>query len=126
MKIDAATRIALVKKLEELAPYVGAADYFDRLREAVSGLRGEQGEPLKTSVGNIVLLGMWHNGQARVQFNDLVPVGSISTSARLRSAASSRKYPTRPWSSATIELRCGTNRKRCSCRRPPAWACSKN
>ena len=71
MKIDAATRIALVKKLEELAPYVGAADYFDRLREAVSGLRGEHDEPLKTSVGNIVLLGMWHNGQARVQFNDL-------------------------------------------------------
>lgn len=68
--IDAATRIKLVEHLEVLAPLAGTAEYVDKLRAAVSGLKGERGEPLKTSVGTIVLLGMWHNGMRRVQFND--------------------------------------------------------
>lgn len=69
--VDLATRNKLAEHLEVLAPYVGTAEYVDRLRAAVVGLKSLLGEPLKTSIGHIVLLGMWHNGRARVQFNDV-------------------------------------------------------
>lgn len=65
-------RQELGKKLEEVAPYVGAADFVDRLREALKEVKGNYGKPIKTSVGKIVLLGMWQHADAlRVQFNDL-------------------------------------------------------